>query len=230
MKRQMCLFSSHRSLPLQLHSAAAQEKLEETARGRTVAKLLVQCDEGSSSWESLDLWDCSLAKKWQCIQSIQSPHNPFCFLIDAVASGKVARSATGELESMWTSSTTFDAMPFIWAFKDSGIIWDTSSPLTKLVLLSQIGCQIGSFGITITRGSSDKKQIYTRTSKWLVFFHTCQPLGALWSSIGSGSCWPTLSGQHGSFWMTTRRKELPPSRHPRKIGTTSVRCLVFPLG
>ena len=49
MKRQMCLFSSHRSLPLQLHSAAAQEKLEETARGRTVAKLLVQCDEGSSS-------------------------------------------------------------------------------------------------------------------------------------------------------------------------------------
>lgn len=37
----------------------------------------------------------------------------------------------------------------------------------------------------------------------------------------------TLSGQHGSFWMTTRRKELPPSRHPRKIATTSVRCLVF---
>lgn len=173
----MCLFSSHRSLPLQLHSAAAQEKLEETARGRTVAKLLVQCDEGSSSWESLDLWDCSLAKKWQCIQSIQSPHNPFCFLIDAVASGKVARSATGELESMWTSSTTFDAMPYIWAFKDSGIIWDTSSLLTKLVLLSQIGCQIGSLE------SRSQEAVLTRNRYIYIYIYSYFQMARVFSHL-----------------------------------------------
>ena len=122
---------------------------------------------------------------------------------------------------MWTSSTTFDAMPNSWALKESGIIWDTSGPLTKPVLLSQIG----SFW-----DHDHKRQFSQETDTFFgscFFTATLEPCDLRVRLLTTRNTVFTVSGLHGSFWMTTRRKALPPSRHQRKIVTTSVRCLVF---